>query len=292
MCRLLIYTVHKAASTFLHQITSKLSREFSFDYYSIHHDQYYAEIKTGSWREFLKTHSRPGTGFGPIRAGAADPCFPDDLATYTVVLHLRDPRDVLTSLYFSQTYSHPRKEGRFNPTDVQRSAWENQGVDSFVLQMAPLFQRRYQELCTHLLGKSNVVLVKYEDLVLRYQLWLEQIFQPFVEFPVREQTRLGLWRYQKKLVQIQTELYEAHRNDFYCSKEDITQHKRQITPGDHRRKLQTSTIRYLNELFETELKLLGYADENWKTQHGGVSVESSAGNKTHSRPSWGCGAFG
>ncbi len=259
MKSVLIYTVHKAASTFLHQLTSELRGQLSFDYYSIHDEQHYSHIKQRSWREFLTTHSDKRACFGPIRAGAADPCFPDDLSQYTVILHLRDPRDVLTSLYFSQTYSHPRQEGRFNPTDVQRAAWVEQGIDSFVLEMAPEIQRRYQKLCAHFLHHFNVVYVKYEDLVQSYALWLRQFLQPFTQFSVRARKYLGLFRYKKSLAQIENELYLRHRDDFYCSHEDITKHKRQITPGDYLRKLQDSTVLRLNELFERELEMLGYA---------------------------------
>jgi hypothetical protein len=41
-------------------------------------------------------------------------------------------------------------------------------------------------------------------------------------------------------------------------KEDIYRHKRQVTPGDFRRKLSPSLQAQLSEAFETDLVFFGY----------------------------------
>jgi hypothetical protein len=42
------------------------------------------------------------------------------------------------------------------------------------------------------------------------------------------------------------------------TKEDIYRHRRQVTPGDHKRKLQPETIAILNSTFSDILKGFGY----------------------------------
>ena len=96
---LLIYTVHKAASMFLHRLTNDLSKHIGFDYYSINKTEYFDQIKSISWKKFIESKPK-NSCFGPIRAGAAEPSIPEELESYSIVLHLRDPRDVLVSLFF------------------------------------------------------------------------------------------------------------------------------------------------------------------------------------------------
>jgi len=43
-------------------------------------------------------------------------------ARSAATLHLRDPRDVITSQFYSLAYSHPPVAGRFNPTDAPAPA--------------------------------------------------------------------------------------------------------------------------------------------------------------------------
>lgn len=89
MKSVLIYTVHKAASTFLHKISTDVANEFGICYYSINNDRYYDEIKQLSWKTFIEDKSKQGC-FGPIRAGITEAIFPEALSEYSIVLHLRD----------------------------------------------------------------------------------------------------------------------------------------------------------------------------------------------------------
>ncbi len=46
--------------------------------------------------------------------------------------------------------------------------------------------------------------------------------------------------------------------NFNVDREDVTSHKRQITPGDHKRKLKKETINILNSQFLEILDVLNY----------------------------------
>jgi hypothetical protein len=257
MKSVLIYTVHKAASMFLHQLTAEVAEEPGIRYYSINNDRHFDAIKSESWKRFIENENRTGC-FGPIRAGAAEPCIPDDLQSYRVVLHLRDPRDVLTSLFYSHVYSHARAPGRFNPGNEQRKRWEREGIDRFVLEKAPATLDAYRELCAQLVGKGNVRFLKYETLVSDYSKWLDAYLSAFAHFDPPARKFLHVIRYSTTFSRLRDRLYRKHRREFSVSTENVRKHKRQITPGDHRRKLSARTIQQLDYLFRDVLETLEY----------------------------------
>lgn len=252
MRKILIYTVHKAASMFLHQLSCEISEELNVDYLSINNKEDYDSILNNSWLSYISDDSRQGI-FGPIRAFEAVPNIPDDtvLDNYSIVLHLRDPRDVLTSLYYSQVYSHPRKPGAFNPSVEEIESWVEEGIDKFVLERAGFIQTRYHELCSRLLNRSNVNFVRYETMVTSYSHWLVRFLSSFSELIPSVDDFTSLY----------CKLYDRHHSDFDVDAEDVYRHKRQVKPGDHNRKLKANTIEKLNVEFQSILNMLGYQDD-------------------------------
>lgn len=261
MNSVLIYTVHKAASMFLHKLGVDLPRQMELNFYSINNKDYYDKIKKSSWKSFIEAKSGLPSCFGPIRAGedVALPVYPDHIENYSIVLHLRDPRDVLTSAYYSHTYSH-RMTDRFKPSSEQRKEWEEQGVDNFVINRIERVKNEYEELCTHFVGKDNVVLVKYEDMVTNYGRWLEEFLSAFSRFEPKQKAIIGALLGKNTHDKIYDALYKKHKDDFLPAKkeEDVYSHKRQVTPGDYARKLEKSTIDTLNSEFSSVLSSLGY----------------------------------
>lgn len=260
MKSILVYTVHKAASMFLHSISEDVSSEFGIEHYSPNaggEAAIYDEIRRVSWKAFIENPARQGC-FGPIRAGVADPIIPDRLSDYATILHLRDPRDVLTSLYFSNVYNHPRKQGRFNPSDDKRKQWQDEGVDVFVLKQAPTYQQRYEALISGLLGQENVILLRYEDMVADYSTWLERFLSGFSHLPLPPKRRFGLFSTPNSLADVHERLYKKYRNDFIPPAEDVHKHIRQLTPGDHERKLAPETISQIDRAFDDILRRLDY----------------------------------
>jgi len=244
---------------FLHQLTNNLSKKIGFDYYSINKDEHHDQIKSLSWKTFIEEKSNKKSCFGPIRAGRAEPIIPKGIESYSIILHLRDPRDVLVSLFYSHTYNHPRRPGRFNPSEKQRYRWDEGGIDAFVIQKAPEFKKRYQSLTSNLFNEKNVVFIRYEDMVSDYGTWLKHFLSAFSHFSVPPKRILKIFRRRTSLADIHQKYIKKHENNFNISSEDIYRHKRQITPGDHRRKLKEDTIERLTFEFGGILKLLNYA---------------------------------
>ncbi len=233
------------------------------DYQSIAIDDNYDAVINGSWREFIEQGDRRGC-FGPIRFGIAEPTVPTDVQRYSIIAHLRDPRDVLTSLYYSHVYSHgPR---RFDAGDAERQTWQELGVDRFVLDRIDLFRERYEVFCSKLLGREHVTLLKYEMLVTDYATWLEQFLQGFADWAAPEHPLSRFWQrlwngqpHLPSLSKLHGWFYEMYRDEFRVVAEDAHQHKRRVIPGDHRRKLRPETISKLNMEFRGILHALGYA---------------------------------
>ena len=157
---------------------------------------------------------------------------------YRVVLNLRDPRDVLTSLYYSTAYSH----AVISPKLLRRRK-EAQGlsVDEFVLANIEEALNIYTRYCNTLLN-MDVLFLKYEQMVSDFEGWLSQLV-----------AYVGLERHQAV---VQSILAEAN---FIVAEEDKYAQRRQVTPGDHRRKLQPETIETLNQRFGAVLAAMEYS---------------------------------
>ena len=248
---------------FLHQLTIDVANEFGIDYYSINSKRYFDEIKQSSWKIFienrLKENQSKPSCFGPIRSGITDAIFPHPLSEYSIVLHLRDPRDVLTSFFFYSTYSHLKREKGFDPDTAPRKPWQDGEIDRFVLEQLPSFKARYQLLISTLLGNDNVKFVTYEDMVSNYSAWLDRFLSAFSQLDIASKHTLRPTVVPDFIAQIRQNLFEKYKDEFVVpTEENIYRHKRIIKPGDHRHKLQPNTIEILNSEFSGILKSLSY----------------------------------
>ncbi|MBN1516166.1 sulfotransferase domain-containing protein [Candidatus Sumerlaeota bacterium] len=258
MRKILIYTMHKSASMFLFELIGEMARILELPHYSDNIESCRELLRNSCWNGLMNDESGPAC-FGPIRVGEYIPQFPENPEDYSIIVHLRDPRDVLTSLYYSYVYSHPREVGVFNPSDDQRGEWEQQGIDEFVLEHASEFVQRYAEVQTNLLGNDNVLLLKYETMVTGFDRWLTDFLSAFQHIEPPRRKAIGVLPLPQATYEtIYKKLYHKHRASFTVKSEDRYQHKRQIQPGDHQRKLTAGTIDALNERFSGVLQALQY----------------------------------
>ncbi len=110
-------------------------------------------------------------------------------------------------------------------------------IDEFVLKHADDFLRRYNSY-SDWIGKSNVLFIRYEDLIERPR-EIEEAMFAFIGIDSK-----------------QGSLFDE--SDFTAAAENPSQHKRKVTAGDHREKLQSQTITALNKIFESHIQLLNY----------------------------------
>jgi hypothetical protein len=256
MQSIVVFTLHKSASMFIHRQCEFLCTLASVAYHSPN-----VPSSGLSARRLLTDkqlwRSRHGC-FAPVRFFVNIPAIED----YQVLLHLRDPRDVLVSMFYSYCFIHP---GEVESNTGYRREAAAAGIDAFVLAKASddssayrgdygtgghvedlvgNLPSRYRDYIGQLLGRPNVTLLKYEEMVLDYRSWLTKFIAPF---PIEEKTRVidGLV--------LQAPTFFPRRDS------DAMQHVRHVTPGDYAAKLRPATIRRLDDIFSDTLDALGYA---------------------------------
>lgn len=233
-----IFTVHKAASMFLHRISKQACAMAQIPYCSPNNKGpsgnllYIRRADENFSQSTLDRFNSIHTGcIGPMRRPLdidLDQCF--------VNLHLRDPRDGLNSMFFSWTKIHPG----FDP--VKRQEWIAWGIDRFVIEFSDDYLDRYEKYLNHYLGHPNVTLLKYEDMVHGFRHWLELFLKPFQLSPQEVNC-----------------LYQQFSNEVDPRNADPDSHRRKILPGDFRNNLKTETIERLNQKFKHILRSLNYS---------------------------------
>lgn len=235
----LFFTVHKSASTFFNWYLKDLCKQSGHIYIDV--NGYFGTMgpkgieiqNSSSFKQ--KVFKKTGFIYGPLRNYIAVP----DIQDYPVVLVLRDPRDVLTSQYFSIKNSHPL----ITPQLIERrKKAQSTSIDEHVLsEQSDRFVKTYNEYLDNLFGKPNVLFIKYEDLIVDFRTCLNKI-----------NTHCGL-----ALTEEQLNLLDKSES-FKSKNEDQKSHVRKITSGDHKEKLKPETIQALNEKFKDILIRLNY----------------------------------
>jgi hypothetical protein len=181
---------------------------------------------------------------------------------YRIVLHLRDPRDVLVSMFFSYCFIHA---GEIEANTGYRREVAERGIDAFVLaktsqnggalrgdygtgghveDLIGNLPARYSAYVSRLLGKPNVTLVKYEEMVTDYRGWLDRFIAPF---PIADKAA------------VIEQMVARAPGVFPARPTDTMTHIRHVTPGDYKAKLKPATIEYLDDVFAGTLAALGYS---------------------------------
>ena len=234
----LLFTVHKSASVFFNWFLKELASETGHTYVDV--NGYFGTmgpkgIEIQSSSEFTqKVFKKTGFMYGPLRNYIPVPVMND----YAVILLLRDPRDVLTSYYFSMKNSHPM----VTPELIKKRQLALQNtIDEYVLSLADRFVKTYTEYLDHVYGKPNVLFIKYEELITDFKSCLQKI-----------NSHCGLELNEQQLKTLDKS------DSFKTKKEDPNAHIRKISSGDHKEKLKPETIEILNKKFDSILRTLNY----------------------------------
>ena len=249
---ILFFTTHKCASVYTGTILKSLTKNIAMipidleSYVAEEFDKQAKELSNQEKEEIIRTEFFQSKGYfyGPFRSYNWEIKALED---YKIMLMLRDPRDVLTSLYFSLAYSHSIPKGKKLGQRMLDKRKETLliSIDNWVLKAAPGYLSRYKYYCENLLGRPNVLFVKYEDMVNDFPTWLNSVIKSL------------------KLDDVDKRLVEKLINEAnFDVEENINSHKRQVKPGDHRRKLKPETISQLNSTFSEVLDLLDYEKVN------------------------------
>ncbi|MEX2144182.1 MAG: sulfotransferase domain-containing protein [Anaerolineales bacterium] len=236
---LIFFTTQKCASRYVSGVIATLAQAAGMMHAD--YDAYVSMVRMPKERNpfmaegALAVAFKPrGFYYGPIGTFRHIP----GLEQYALVLQLRDPRDMLTSLYYSTKYSH----AIINPKVIRRRKEAyTLSIDEFVLKGADEYLPIYEEYCQQLLSQPAMLLLKYEDMVADFPDWLARL-----------SVHVGLADQEETLERIKRQA------DFSIEREDKFSHRRQISPGDHKRKLQPDTVQRLTTLFKPSLDQLDY----------------------------------
>lgn len=186
-------------------------------------------------KNFWQTVIEPrGYVYGPFRHVVA--C--EALEATRIVLVLRDPRDVLTSRFYSMAYSHSPKDDVYLETRERAQA---QGIDAFVIEKLPEVLSRYQSFQREIIGRKNVLFLRYENMVGEFPEWLGRLALHVCDEPQPELV--------KQLI---------GESNFQVGEEDKYAHRRAVQPGNYRSKLKAETVAAVEREFGPVMNALGY----------------------------------
>lgn len=234
----LFYAIHKSGSTVSGKIAGEIAEYSGLT--KIDWEGYFATTEPERKKILFSDHHLNklfypnGFMFCTLRNYLPVP----DEDLYKIVLQVRDPRDVLTSHYFSMTQSHPVLTKDYLNRKI---AALHKTIDEHVTDTCPRFLETYNGFIKGLSGKPNAIVLKYEDMVLDNEKWITSIC-----------THLEIDASSDFILQLKKQY------TFKNKAENPRQHIRKITPGDYKEKLKKNTIEWLNKQFEDVLRHYNY----------------------------------
>ena len=230
-----VHALHKSATMFLYKFFKHYAKQARIKYYSPNNEKVNKlddlnENETNFCccpvRQFAKHYQ--GHTYKEITKLVLNYNSPETYRIY----HIRDPRDLLVSQYFSVAYIHALHE---KLTVEQREKYQKMTVDDFCMKWADQTLERYESIFT--VTAKRKLIVKYEQMVLDYSKWLSKIAS-FLSIPP----------------EIKRDLRRKFKREFIPPIKERMKHKRKMIPGDYKEKLKPSTIKQLDSKFSQILE--------------------------------------
>ncbi len=236
--RAYIFAFAKSGSTLINNMVSLYANNIGRPVLSLFNQAFDQGITTSDIaedaREYIQRDGVIYTGFRHF------PCFDFDIEGCKSILLVRDPRDMLVSLYYSITQSHAIPQKNISLAN-QRKVAQKKEIDDDVLIRAQWYVGQFGRYQQNLID-ANLVTYRYEDVIYSKQEWLSHIVE-FLELP-----------YKKRLVTKVAKVF-----DVIPQQEMVTAHVRQVHPGNYKVKLKPETITKLNEILAEFLRCYKYS---------------------------------
>ena len=238
----LAFSIWKAGSTLLFEILRAMCRSVELVYFSPDDTLFEDGTDYRPWnigRIFLDI----GYCYGGFRIF---PLYPVPLlGTARTILLVRDPRDILVSLYFSVRDSHtlPPANSRLAERLIDhREFTKSQSIDDWVLENHGLIMAAFEGyLMKDIHRRDNAIIYRYEDIIFRKRQWIADIAD-WYGWDLAEET----------IDQISTSF------DVVPEQEQPDQHIRQVHPGNFKRHLSPATQSRIEGIFRQYLETFGY----------------------------------
>lgn len=239
-----IISLHKCATSFLSKTVIQDSATHKAINYQSYH--YKNDIK------IAPIIHKYGYLYGILRV--YDPKHPSDKLTMDLLYHknmkhiktlfwVRDPRDILVSMYFSFGFTHG-----LSPHPAIRAFQEKRQtniqaltLDQYVIQEAYAIKDRFDIIFDLMQRYENKLFLKYEDMIHRY----DYFYSSLNDFLTLDHNMSSI-------------IYNATRPNEI---EDKSSHKRSGKTGAYLDKLKPETIDQLNIILDDILKKFNYSKE-------------------------------
>ena len=238
---LFFFTFHRCASVFFNQYVLARSQRLT--------QVNYAQLKFSPTGIVVDGFRPEGHLYGPLRLSSGgevlerlvNPAFEavcrDRLRA---CLMIRDPRDVVVSLFFhvrDGTPVPPRSPAA-GKMALQREMASELGIDRYVLQKAVRLEDGLAKAMELVDRQPATTVIRYEDMVNDWSVFAERLRDVFALSA--------------------DSIREGHRESRPREVERPDAHKRSGATGDHRRKLAPETVAVLTEKFRPFLRTFGY----------------------------------
>jgi hypothetical protein len=244
-----LLSVRKCGSSIFNKIARAMAQANGCHYVDVAAAFFHANVVSKDYAEDsgLQAIVHAGNTYGGFRnmpvGLLASPLF----QTGPKLLLIRDPRDALVSLYFSNAYSHPIPAASGDHVDVaqqmerQRGAALATNLDDYTIRNARAMKRSMLQY-RRVLGNDSTTVLKYEDYIFDKRALMLVIAEKFG------------WRTDEELIRRILEWADVRPE-----RENPTAFIRKVTPGDHREKLSAATILAINEIMRPAIELFGYS---------------------------------
>lgn len=240
------FSMAKAGSTLLYNILERLAPAAGLTYFSVEDTLFNSDVSPQR-RPCLVGQPFHAAGYCyggfrqfPIyRVGHVD--------TARTILLVRDPRDMIVSLYFSLRYSHalPENKGESGAGAAMaatRAKLNKTEIDKFALEAVKTYAKAYEGyLARGFAWMPNVAIYRYEDVVMSKTDWVDDICN-WYGWDVAEDGR-------RRVAAEFDVLPDAERPDA---------HVRQVRPGNHKEHLSTGVEQNIVKSLGEYMRMFGY----------------------------------
>jgi hypothetical protein len=251
----LSFSMAKAGSTLLYNILSQLAPTQGLVYFSIEDYLFSRNVsptnRPGGVGKIIKPTGYCYGGFRQYPAFAI-PILGNVKTTFLV----RDPRDMITSLYFSLLSSHriPAGEdaagGGKGPASAAEKMLETRAmlnkidINAFARQAIRTYLRIFEGYVAQgFARRNNVAIYRYEDVIFAKEAWIKDICE-WYGWEVDEARQRAI----------------AAMFDERPEEERPLEHIRQVTPGNHRAHFSAATIAAIDDALSEYMRLFGYLE--------------------------------
>jgi hypothetical protein len=243
----LAFSVAKAGSTLLYNFLTRLAPLADLTYFSIENFLFDKNISaTNRPGNIGNIFRKEGYCYGGFRQY---PAFPVPiLHSSKIVFLVRDPRDMITSLYFSLKYSHKFPdgggEGARREMEKARMALANTEIDRFAVENIRNYVRMFEGYVAQgFAWRPNVATYRYEDVIFRKEEWLADICD---------------WYGWNIDAAMRAEIIREF--DRMPESEQPHDHIRQVKPGNYRQHLSPETEERIRSALSEYMRIFGYIE--------------------------------